>query len=615
MRDNFLTRQARNLIGHIRSLARGVRKAIDARRLLQTAVDLAAADAAVPSRFRSIGEGPVLSLVTPVYNTPPAYLDDLVRSFAQQEPGLAELILSDDGSTDPRTIRALEALEGRPGIVVVRSARNQGISAASNAAISVAQAPWIGFIDHDDALAPHAVRQIVQALATHPECAFLYTDELIGDAHLRLIDYFLKPAFDPVLLSGVNYINHFSIYRRDRVQEIGGLRLGFEGSQDYDLLLRYLAGIDEGKVLHLPYPAYIWRRDGRSYSARQLDKATRHARKALEEAYAPKHGPVSVGPALAPALHRVQFSMPPGGWPHVSIIIPSRNQHHHISRVLDGIFSRTDYPNLDVIVIDNGSTEEAVLDLYARYRQSPGFRAEIHVEPFNFARSINRGIRFARPGAHLLWLNNDIEIESADWLKEMVACTAYAGTGIVGAKLLYPDRTTQHLGVVAGFGGYAGHWYLGEDEAYFGPLNRFAVRQSLSCVTGACLLVTPECSERVGLLDEERFAIAYNDIDYCLRARRAGFRVVWTPFSSLVHHESASRGSDETPENAERFRREKAQLAARHHTTDLHDPAINPWYSRDRSYPTPVRLTKIPKARSNALPITEDQARQDTGSA
>jgi GT2 family glycosyltransferase len=201
----------------------------------------------------------------------------------------------------------------------------------------------------------------------------------------------------------------------------------------------------------------------------------------------------------------------------------------------------------------------------------------------------------------MLLVNNDIEVTEPGWLKEMVSCLAWSDVGIVGAKLMYPNGLSQHLGVIVGFGGYAGHWFMEQAERFTGPMGRLAVRQSLTAVTGACLLITRTCWEAAGPMDAERFRIAYNDIDLCLRARKAGFRVVWTPFARLTHHESASRGSDETPQNIARFEQEKANLLLAHGTDRFIDPAINPWMTRDRSYPDARLLDRLPPARSAGL--------------
>lgn len=537
-----------------------------------------------------------VSLVVPVFNTPPSYLDELVASVRIQRNGAWELILSDDGSSDPGTLRWLDRHARDSDLKILRNLSNRGVVAATNAGIMAASSPWLGFLDHDDALAPHALDQVWRALSKRPGCEFLYTDEIIADAAMRPVDFFLKPAFDPVLLSGVNYLNHLSLYRRERLLALGGLREGFEGSQDYDLVLRYTRGLERAQCMHIPYPAYVWRRDGVSYSAKFMERATLNARRALAETYT-EAGRVPLVDAANGNLHRIRFDAGRDDWPLVSVVIPNRDALALISEVLRGLLDSTDYPRLEVWVIDNGTTDPSVLDLYRRRAEGAiPFKAIVEPEAFNFSRAINKGIAHAR-GDFVLWLNNDIEIVDPGWLKEMVSCFNYPDVGIVGAKLLYPDQTLQHAGVIVGFGDLAGHWYLEKPKEFPGPMGRLWVRQSLSSVTGACLLVSRECLAVLGSLDEEKFAIAYNDVDFCMRALGAGFRVVWTPFATLIHLESASRGSDETVANIDRFHREQDNLRAAHATASYEDPAVSPWYTKDRSCPSWARLSKLPLPR------------------
>jgi O-antigen biosynthesis protein len=540
---------------------------------------------------------PLISFVAPVFNTPVAYLDDLLESFRIQEEGTWELILVDDGSTSRQTMAWLDQQHHCPALKIIRRADNSGIAVATNSALTAARGTWVGFIDHDDALAPFAVARLSETIMQNPAASLIYTDEVLTDHKLEPLAYNLKPAYDPVLLSGVNYINHLSLYRRERLAEIGGLRLGFDGSQDYDLLLRYLAGLDPAEVLHLPYPAYLWRRDGGSYSVAFLDRATTNARQALAEAYAMDNIPVPVEPALLPNLHRVMFEDTIRAWPKISIVIPNRDSFEFLSRVLEGIIQRTDYPDWEIIVPDNGSKDARVLSLYEEMRAStPNFRAEILEEPFNFARQVNRGIGMAN-GDHVLLLNNDIEVTDRGWLKEMVSCLAFPNAGIVGARLLYPDGTLQHGGVIVGLGDVAGHWFCGQPASQPGPMGRLMVRQTLSAVTGACMLISKNCRAATGDFDEKAFAIAYNDIDYCLRAGERGFRTVWTPFATLIHHESASRGSDETAANKPRFLREQEALRAKYGLESYVDRAFNPWYGRHSSKPGPASLEQLPEPR------------------
>jgi O-antigen biosynthesis protein len=542
-------------------------------------------------------DAPFISFVVPVYNTPEIYLDDLLASFCEQPAGSAELILCDDGSTSSQTRSWLTRHADEHDVRIVRNEENYGIAVATNSGIKVARGEWITFIDHDDALTQCAVALIAQTAREHPNCQFIYTDEIVTDAKLKPVAYFFKPAFDEVLLSGVNYINHLSCYRRDRLLALGGLRTGYDGSQDYDLLLRYLRDLKADEIKHLPYPAYRWRRSASAFSARFMDRATQSARKALAERYRCGEAEPMVGEAISKTLHRVRFDKSKVAWPRVSIVIPNRDSFPLISRVLADLTQRTSYPDFEIIVIDNGTTDARVLELYAKSKEGTiSFKCEIEPAPFNFSRQINRGIALAT-GELILLLNNDIEVIEGDWLRDMVSCFSYPDTGIVGARLLYPNGRIQHAGIIVGFGGLAGHWFGGQRRDHPGPMARLHVRQSFTAVTGACMLISRACLDTIGNFDEREFPIAYNDIDFCLRAASKGFRVVWTPFATLIHHESAARGSDEIRANRARFERDKESLRRRHKTETFQDRAFSPWYSRDRSEPRPILLAKLPDAR------------------
>lgn len=542
-------------------------------------------------------EAPLLSFVAPTYETAPDVLRDLVESFVAEDAPYAELILVDDGSKSAATKAALAAAEGQPGLRVLRQARNGGIAVATNAGIAAARGTWVAFIDHDDAFVPGAVATIAEAILDHPDAAFFYTDEIIANAAMRPIGSFLKPTYDSVLLSGMNYINHFSVFRKTKLDALGGLRLDREGSQDYDLLLRYLAGAAPGEIVHVPFLAYTWRRGETSFSARFREESAANARAALRAAYAQAGRRVEVEAAGDPDFHRVRFVT--HDRPLVSVVIPNRDSLSLIRRIVEDLCVRTDYPALEIVVPDNGSRDPQVLAFYEAPHDR-AFRADVVAEPFNFARMCNRGAALAR-GEAILFLNNDIEVMAPDWLAEMVECLAYRDTGIVGAKLLYPNGTIQHAGVIVGLGNAAGHWYVECPADQPGPMGRLAVRQTLSAVTGACMLVTRRCFTDVGGFDEEAFAIAYNDIDFCLRARAKGHRTVWTPFATLTHHESLSRGSDETGANAERFRIEMDRLKARHGTEAIVDEAFSPFYDRRYSKPHLVVPDALQAPRRNAL--------------
>ncbi|MEM9197224.1 MAG: glycosyltransferase [Pseudomonadota bacterium] len=331
----------------------------------------------------------------------------------------------------------------------------------------------------------------------------------------------------------------------------------FDAARPYagELALQRVGAAPGGPVLHIPYPALLT-----------------------------PHPPAEGSLAVPEPVH----------WPRVSVIIPSRDAPALIRTVLAGLYEVTDYPGLEVIVSDNGSTDAATLAEYAR-RAAQGLRVLRHEAPFNFAAQVNRAAA-AATGDALLLLNNDIEIRSAGWLREMVACLAWPGTGIVGARLLFPDGRLQHAGAILGLGqGYAGHWFAGAPADTPGPVQRLHHRGRLSAVTAAAMLIDRACWDKTGGMDAETFAVAYNDVDFCLRAGAAGFATLWTPYATLIHHESATRRIAGAADRA-RFRREKAALRARHGTERLHDPALSPWLSRE-ILPRLRRLTALPGAR------------------
>ncbi len=536
---------------------------------------------------------PLISFVVPIWNTRRNYLDDLLSSYAVQNAPDAELVLSDDGSTDADTRAALREAAGRRGVNVIFHPTNRGIAAATNAGIATARGRWITFIDHDDVFVPGAIAVIADAISRSPNAIFFYTDEIIVDDVLKPTGIFCKPAFDSVMLSGANYINHFSVFRADRLAALGDLREDREGSQDYDLLLRYLAGAQPGTVVHIPFPAYLWRRGEQSYSAANLDRSVASARRALADIYGPRA--TSIEPALLPALHRVRLARARPS--RISVVVPNRDSLALIERVVDDLTRRTRASPFEVIIVDNGTTDAEVLAFYRRV-ESAVVRVDIVPEAFNFARMCNRGAGLAR-GDAILFFNNDLEVVEPHWLGEMEECLSFDDVGIVGARLSYPSGKVQHNGVIVGLGQAAGHWFVEAQGDESGPMGRFAIRQTLSAVTGACMLVTKQCFGALGGFDEANFAVAYNDIDLCLRARSAGFRTVWTPFAHLVHHESATRGSDETgPQNA-RFRAETARLQERHGTADFIDDAYSPFYDRRYSRPSVVVPNALPALRPN----------------
>ena len=485
-----------------------------------------------------------------------------------------ELCLADDASEkSPIRAKLERAASEDARIKCVFCKANGGISAASNAALELTTGDYIALLDHDDVLAPHALATMAVAINQHPDSDIFYSDEDKLDADGNRYDPYFKPDWNPELFYGQNFISHLGVYRTSLVRSIGGFRLGFEGSQDYDLTLRCVA-VTAAKIVHVPHVLYHWRLHpgAQTFSSTQLARATRAARRAIKEQLAGLGEDVEVVDGCA-SYHRV-LRTPHMQWPRVSAVIPTRDHPDTLAECLRGLIDCTDYPDLEIIVADNGSVEAETKRLLAEMSQR-GVRVVDCAGPFNYSKINNEAIRHAK-GEILLLLNNDVSMTQPQWLKEMVIYLLKPDVGAVGAKLLYPDGTLQHGGVALGLGGVAGHMHVGtagDAPGYFGWLG---LARDVSGVTAACMAVRRSVFEQVGGLDEVGLAVAFNDVDLCVRIREAGYRIIWTPYAQLTHHESKSRGADDTKEGRNRFEREIQYMRARWGSLLDNDPFWNP---------------------------------------
>ncbi|MBE7942570.1 MULTISPECIES: glycosyltransferase [Ramlibacter] len=533
-------------------------------RVRQEADALAEYLPAILETLRESKVWPRISVLMPVYNAQETHLRRAIESVLNQLYGHWELCIADDCSTDPKIRAILQEYANRDDrIRVVYRSENGHISAATNSALEVASGEFVALLDHDDELHPLALYRIGCVLSDDPEIDLIYTDEDKIDAQGRRSDPYFKCDFNYELLLSHNMICHLGVYRRSTALAIGGFRLGFEGAQDYDFALRFLETIGTARVKHIPEILYHWRMHEQSTAAAADAKpyAVVAAERAIQEHLnrVGLKGEVGQAPE-APGMHRVRFSEPQSE-PSVDIVIPTRDRADLLSIALSSIFGKTQYDNFQVIVVDNGSQEKESLDLIEEWVARGRVRVLRVDEPFNFSRLNNVAVQQSKADLVCL-LNNDIEIIEGDWLREMVSHAIRPGVGCVGARLWYPDGTLQHGGVVLGIGGVAGHahkrWPRG-DAGYFG---RAVLLQSFSAVTAACLMVRREIFDQVGGLDE-KLRVAFNDVDFCLRVRKAGYRNVWTPYAQLVHHESVSRGLEDNPEKQRRFSEEVAFMKER----------------------------------------------------
>ncbi|HEY0179039.1 MAG TPA: glycosyltransferase family 2 protein, partial [Dokdonella sp.] len=492
---------------------------------------------------------PSFSVVVPTYNTPERWLRRCLDSVLEQTYPHWELCVADDASERPHVRKILAEYAARdPRVRVTSRAQRGHISAASNSALELAHGDYVAMLDHDDELHPEALQSIAEAVLENPRLKLIYTDEDKIDTQGSRFDPYFKPDWNLDLLRGYNFINHLSVYSRDLVRAVGGFRRGFEGSQDWDLVFRCSERIAADEIGHVPRVLYHWRAIPGSTATGVGEKHYAHVsgQRAVRE-HLIRCG--VVGEVLEVrelnGAFRVRHALPDPP-PLVSIVIPTRDRVALLRQCVDSIVEKTTYPRYEIVIVDNQSSEPPTRDYFASLADRIFIRVLRHDAPFNYSRINNRAVAACK-GSVICLLNNDIEVITPQWLDEMVSQAVRPEIGAVGAMLYYPNDTIQHAGVVTGIHGVASHAYSGMQRGYPGNMGRARLVQAMTAVTGACMAVRRSVYEQVGGLDES-LAVAFNDIDFCLRVEQAGYRNLWTPFAELYHHESASRGYEDTPE-------------------------------------------------------------------
>lgn len=525
---------------------------------------------------------PLISIVMPVYNTPELFLREAIESVLDQIYSHWELCIADDASNQSHIRKTLEEYRAKDSrIKVVFRERNGHISAASNSALDLATGEFLALLDHDDLLAPDALYEVVALLNQSPQADMIYSDEDKLNEQGQRIHPFFKPDWCPDSFLTRMYTCHLGVYRRSLVEQIGRFRVGYEGSQDYDLVLRLTEQTQQ--VFHIPKVLYHWRISSTSVASDSSAKpyAYEAGTKAIQDAL---HRRGENGQVLSnseyPGTYSVRYEIT--AYKLVSIIIPTRNLGHILDRCLKSIFTKSTYPNYEVILIDNGSDEPETLDIIKTWvlREPDRFKCYPLDVPFNYSRINNYAVEQAK-GDYLLFLNNDTEVITSDWIEGMVEQTQRDSIGAVGALLLYPDDTIQHAGVVVGLGGVAGHSHKHFPLNHPGYMRQIVLTNNYSAVTAACLMCRREIFKQVNGFDEA-LAVAFNDVDFCLKIQQAGYCNVYLPHVVLYHHESKSRGYEDTLEKQLRFKQEMATIQQRWSDVIQHDPCYNPHLTRDR---------------------------------
>ncbi len=497
---------------------------------------------------------PLISIILPVWNTKSSWLHQAIESVLQQCYQKWELCIVDDASSDPaiRTIlREFQHKDTR--IKVIYLERNIGIAGASNEAIAQATGDFICFQDHDDVLSLDALYEVAKFLNNYPSTDFIYSDEVLINDEGRPIFAYYKPDFSLDYLLSHPYIVHLVSIRASLIRDIRGFRSDFPVSQDYDLFLRIVSRTR--RIGHIPKILYYWRIHPSSAGHKYIDKVSLLSRRAIREFLQRENIEGDVFDTDNFNFFRVMRTLT--GTPLVSIIIPTRDHVTLLQSCIGSIIKLSTYSNYEIIIVDNRSSKNETKEYFEVLKQSQqNIRIIEFDEDFNFSRLNNIASRFAR-GEHLLFLNNDTEVISPEWIESLLEHSEREEVSCVGAKLLYPDGTIQHAGVVIGLCGPAEHVYKFSDAHDIGYMGHLTSIRNYSAVTGACLMIKKKVFESLGGFDEE-FREGFGDTDLCLRAQSQGYYTVFTPFAELYHHESATRGKswdrDNHPEDTARFR-------------------------------------------------------------
>ena len=516
---------------------------------------------------------PLISILVPVYNTPEEFLKQMIQSVRKQTYDNWELCIANANPANETVAEILRISSTKDERIKVKDVpENEGIAQNTNAALAIATGDYIGLLDHDDLLTPDALYEVVKMINENDRPQVLYSDE--DKITMDLSEHFqphMKPDYNKDLLRSNNYITHFFVAERMLVEEVGGEDGEYNGAQDYDLILKCM---ERAKgIAHIPRILYHWRVHKASTADNPASKmyAFDAGKRAIED-HLKRCGEIGkVSHEKDLGFYRVKYQVQ--GSPLISIIIPNKDQVESLDKCLRSI-EKSSYKNYEIIIVENNSTEDETFAYYKKI-ESDKIRIVYWSDEFNYSAINNFGVKHAR-GDYLLLLNNDVEVITTDWLEELTANCQRKDVGIVGARLYYPDDTIQHAGIVIGIGGVAGALFVGMPRMFTGYLHKASIQQDLSAVTAACMMVKRSVYEELGGLEEE-LKVAFNDVDFCLRAREKGYLVVYDPNVELYHFESKSRGTEDSKEKIRRFQNEIEYM--RSHWLELlkkGDPMYNP---------------------------------------
>ena len=514
----------------------------------------------------------VISVLVPAYRTPEFFLKQMMESVLLQTYPYLELCIADGSGTDDSVEKVVKEYQKKdPRVRYRRLEKNEGIAGNTNAAIEMASGDYLALFDHDDLLSLNALFEVASAIEKE-KADVIYTDEdkVTSDLKEHFQPHF-KPDFNPDLLCANNYICHLFVVKRSLALKLGGQDPAYDGAQDYDFIFRCTENAE--KIVHVAKILYHWRVHQASTADNPSSKlyAFDAGKRAIEAHLARIGAKAEVSHTKDLGFYRVKYQVQ--GNPMVSIVIPNKDEKETLKKCLESIWKKTSYPNYEIILVENNSTTQEIRDYYKELDGKKRVRVVYWDKEFNYSAINNFGISYAK-GEYILCLNNDITVISPDWLEELLANCQRPEVGIVGARLYYPDNTIQHAGIVLGMGGCAGSLFVGLARSRGGYLHKAALQQDLSAVTAACFMVKKEVFEKVGGF-EEKLAVAFNDVDFCLKVRHAGYLVVYDPYAELYHHESKTRGYENTEAKKRRFQEEIEYMRCHWMPDILRDPYYN----------------------------------------
>lgn len=495
-----------------------------------------------------------ISVIVPAFRTPELFLCQMIDSLLNQTYTNWELCIANASPDDETMAHVLKEYTEKDSRIKVKDLEvNAGISENTNEALAMATGDFVGLLDHDDLLAPNALYEIALALENDQDIEALYTDE--DKVTMDLSEHFqpnLKSDFNLDLLRSNNYICHFFVAKRSLIDQVGGFRPEFNGAQDYDFIFRCTDAAK--KIKHIPEILYHWRTHEASTADNPMSKmyAYEAGKRAIEEHLKRRGQTAEVTLKKNLGFYRVTY--PVSGNPLVSIIIPNKDEKDSLKLCIDSIKKKTTYSNYEIIIVENNSITTEIFNYYKELEKEKNIRVVSWEREFNYSVINNFGVKHAN-GELILFLNNDVEVLSDHWMEELVANTQRPEVGITGVKLLYPDGTIQHAGTVIGIGGIAGHMLVGMKGDRSGYLNKAVTQMNYSAVTAACMMMKRSVFEELGGF-EEQLAVAFNDVDLCLRTVASGHLVVYNPYVELRHYESKSRGAEDSEEKVRRFQNE-----------------------------------------------------------